>query len=818
MFDRHKGIFYCVIAVMITLAMGVADQAFAQGGTLVSGGYTGCGEDSLFSPPCTDKSIEYLSRIFGKVGGVLTGAEGTVLQEMFSIFNAAVLGLGAIIIMYTLFVGTLKTAHEGEMLGQKWSSVWLPLRSAFGVVLIVPANAAGGYSFVQVFFMWVIVQGVGAADTLWAKILDSLADQRPVIAQPMMQGSNFVFRDAFRGLVCMYALNKIEDPGQPPSYAPVTSGNSIFFRAGKYGDTCGSVTVATGGSVTGNTPMSALEESISILQEAAMSVVYEEPENWPRGALGRASQGYTQELLSKVAKYKREDGGAQQMNEAMRRARDLGWIFAGSYYYDIARIQDRISLQVFNFPSSSVNFATKFSDPSQFEPPNPRDKYDEWTNIFTNKMTKYMRENPIPGGVTAAAYNRDSSAGAFSDPQGQGSTDLGDQVFGRDSATGISTNDSTSFGVDSSDGTAFNTPGGGLQFNAANSGKLTEVPEDSPVRTITDFLYSSLNQLLGFFQQHMSGEDPDTGQQINPMFAMQTFGTYMLFIVELIWLSITVILGALVLIAGAVGAVSATPLGYFFAGEKLLTPLLLAVLTFVTWVISWLGPLLMIMFVLGGVLAHYVPIIPFLLFTFGAIGWLMLVFEAIVAAPIVAMGILHPDEHDVFGKSQPAIMLLTNVFLTPSLMLFGLIGAMMLSYVVVSMVNFGFYNTMVAFTGINEESAGGQIVVAITSITTFIAFIFVYVATIMFSVQKCFSLIPTLRTKVLTWIGGQATGFGEEEGLSQVKGQVEKGQQAAGEKKVGSITSQADKTGGEFSKARQGKESSIPFMKGKGNV
>src|SRR6185312_160359 len=109
----------------------------------------------LFTPAPNDLSVRYLSDIFGVVDGVLHGTGTQIVGTIFGVFNSAVLALGSIIIMYVLLVGTLNTAHEGELLGKKWSSVWVPVRSAVGFSLLLPK--ASGYSMIQIFVMWVVV-------------------------------------------------------------------------------------------------------------------------------------------------------------------------------------------------------------------------------------------------------------------------------------------------------------------------------------------------------------------------------------------------------------------------------------------------------------------------------------------------------------------------------------------------------------------------------------------------------------------------------------------------------------------------------------
>ena len=130
--------------------------------------------DSALSltPPTSDYSVMFLGNLFGIVDGVLHGTGSQIMGAIFTVFNSAVLALGGIVIMYTLIVGTMNTAHEGEMLGHKWSSIWIPVRSTMGLALLIPK--ASGYCLMQIFVMWVVVQGVGAADKVWDGALDYL--------------------------------------------------------------------------------------------------------------------------------------------------------------------------------------------------------------------------------------------------------------------------------------------------------------------------------------------------------------------------------------------------------------------------------------------------------------------------------------------------------------------------------------------------------------------------------------------------------------------------------------------------------------------
>ena len=236
-----------------------------------------------------------------------------------------------------------------------------------------------------------------------------------------------------------------------------------------------------------------------------------------------------------------------------------------------------------------------------------------------------------------------------------------------------------------------------------------------------------------------------------------------------------------------------------------------------------------------------------MIFTFGAIAWLMAVIEAMVAAPIVALGVTHPEGHDAFGKGEQAIMILMNIFLRPSMMIIGYIAAISLSYVGVWILNAGFDNAigfiqgssdygtksagtfndignMWASTGSVQTGAGG-ISGGYTGWAGVFAFFFsilIYTTMYLTIVQKSFTLISMLPDKVLRWIGGQHESIGEQSagwGDENVKGKIgeagkeTQGGQAAMDKQLGGY---AAKGGADAKKAISG--SSGGSAEGKGGT
>tara|TARA_R110002126_G_scaffold110918_1_gene248451 strand:- start:171600 stop:175211 length:3612 start_codon:yes stop_codon:yes gene_type:complete len=176
-------------------------------------------ESLSFAPPASDISVVFLGNLFGLVDGVLHGSGSQIMGVIFNVFNSAVLAMGGVVMMYIIIVSTMNTAHEGQMLGQKWSSIWVPVRATMGLALLIPKSS--GYCLMQIFVMWVVVQGVGIADKVWGTALDYL-NRGGVIMQAQIDTTiskragidgvntdNSVIDGASRilyGQVCMQAL------------------------------------------------------------------------------------------------------------------------------------------------------------------------------------------------------------------------------------------------------------------------------------------------------------------------------------------------------------------------------------------------------------------------------------------------------------------------------------------------------------------------------------------------------------------------------------------------------------------------------------
>ncbi len=187
-------------------------------------------------------------------------------------------------------------------------------------------------------------------------------------------------------------------------------------------------------------------------------------------------------------------------------------------------------------------------------------------------------------------------------------------------------------------------------------------------------------------------------------------------------------------------------------------------------------PVLLALLVSGLIMSLYIPIIPFIIFTFGVVGWFIAVIEAIIAAPLVALGIAHPEGQEILGKAEPAVGLLVNVFLRPTFMVFGLLIGMMLSYVAIWILNIGFWS---AYQNVQSLTTGNGFMGMFSGMGALV----IYTLLVMQVVQKSFSLIYLIPDEVLKWIGVQIKGMGGE---------------AEAEREIGGGAKSAAETGGKM--------------------
>ena len=238
----------------------------------------------------------------------------------------------------------------------------------------------------------------------------------------------------------------------------------------------------------------------------------------------------------------------------------------------------------------------------------------------------------------------------------------------------------------------------------------------------------SVKNMLNTIDGEMdSALNPEGTDSTDPIISLQNKGSGLIGGAMAIW------------IVGAVASVAAGAAGTFGA----FNPGGYMAMNAVTWMIPYAFAISTVLFTTGIMLAVYLPLIPFIIFSFAALGWFIAVLEAVVAGPLVALGVTHPEGHDWLGKGEQAIMLLLSIFIRPVLMIIGLLAAMVLSRIFIDFLSTGFY-------GVLGDIGSRNGLVGLAQMAAFFIFASLSVTVVNVVYTGC---IVDLTRKVMIWIG-----------------------------------------------------------------
>lgn len=774
-----------------------------------------CADGFTLTPPQTDLSYQYLAMIFGVVSGVLHGSGSQIFGQMFNVFNSAVLALGGIVITYTFMVSTLNTAGSGEVMGREWSSIWIPIRSAGGIALLLPKST--GYSTIQVFMMWVVVQGIGAADRLWETVLGYLAQGGVIIQQNATGASQNTqpigamssLGNLFLNTICLEAYQhqleytKQLQPNMPVPPSVYTLLNTQITQvANAFQDS--TLQIGNAGTQV-NIGLPWLTSPYSYMQTSGATTEYgigsqcgvvsvRIPAQPPGSAtvlpLVQARLLALQQIIADF-----QPAASMVLNDYMSYTQNtqgnvfipLG--FASCPNNPTVHLGNPSSLSRCGTSSSNTLYGSGLLSPTLLQ-----DAYADYLGIVyapsqTLGSQKTLGQNNLSANLVSIA-KRDGwlMAGTYYLTITQANNNYNNFFksnslfpYSVTSFTPGSTTPNNSWMNSSilTNATAQNHINsyinGAMNFITSNgsAGTISQSMLDAMLAAATGiaaaaaigaiFLLPIITGIIEVFQGML---DIMTSQQtnLNPIVGLALMGGGMMNISVGFFITAAIIAFGMALGLGAVPCTDLSP----------------AAVAIITWITPILTGIIVMLFTTGALLAYYIPMIPYILFTFGTISWLIGIIEAMIAAPLVALGITHPEGNQALGKGEHAVMLTANVFLKPSLMIFGFIGGISMSYVGIWILNHGFTTTF--YNTINSVLNKGTIIGDIFALIGVpMAMIILYTILSITIVQRAFSLIHVVPDRVLRWIGGNIEGDTSAQMEQEVKGGMQKAYQAQAE-------------------------------------
>ena len=169
--------------------------------------------------------------------------------------------------------------------------------------------------------------------------------------------------------------------------------------------------------------------------------------------------------------------------------------------------------------------------------------------------------------------------------------------------------------------------------------------------------------------------------------------------------------------------------------------------------------------IVSNLLAIWVPMLPPLVFFIAVVGWLFAVIEAMIASPLVLLGMTFPQGHDFLGSAQQALILLLSVFIRAPLIVIGFFISMLILYI--SMMALG-YAVVPIILSLFEGSS--TIMLGDAFMMYAFMLIIMYVTTTLLS--QTLALTYKLPNSIVAWIGGQQMEGVEAAAVQQLQGVV----------------------------------------------
>ena len=727
----------------------------------------GIGFSFDFSVPEGEQSRVYLTKLFGNMPGALSCEEitcGFLVPSIFNILNLGIMTIGAGVLAYVIAMTTALSAVEGEFLGKRYSSFWLPIRSAVGVSILVPGPS--GYSILQVMLMNLILYGVGLANNIYQTI--DTYGQLFSISTDKSSGSAQDFEVISDRDINMIVMNSF------PAFLAVIHENELLYQ--ETGDFEQSLLI--------NTSYMNRYLTVDVNSRSVKYLINSRP-------TGPSSTNVSFRINSSNLK------GADLAQLLGTNPQDiasgsgvLGLIFSAAVEYYKQELQEFIQINRLTNDNQD-----KIVENLSFES----------LEIIAQAL-KLQSQNYSLRGATTGELDQTIS---WLNVPGRFHKWLSDSQDGDLSTLSKITFEPTQVVIDQSFGVQ-NT-------NITNLVDLQSSPD--------------YKDLLKKIVQKIADEKTFLAPQAQELSTQRFYGNYdklrdrapgthsilidnlivrpsenqdpLLYLAEQGK-------GIIEVYTGVTIAISIASLG-FVLGTAVCSGIqsvgkYSTVYSFFTLFLS-IMQLFAIVLPIGITLAFYLPLMPIMIYSLSVLAWFMQVVEAMVAAPIITLGLLAPSQEGM-GKAAPSLLLTLNIVLRPAFMLIGLVmGAKLFAI-------FAVYFTEVMSSAIlfveKLFATGGSFFLI------FLGWVWalMYVSVIVSIAQRCYSLTYVLPDRVLTWIGGQAVDTGREisSDLQQVQQASDKGAQAVTQ--LGTLPQKALNNFREFGRAAAAKEAS----RGSGNA
>ncbi|MBK1669207.1 hypothetical protein CKO28_14310 [Rhodovibrio sodomensis] len=116
--------------------------------------------------------------------------------------------LAMMFLVWQILMGILNSAHDGKVLGQRWHTMWAPIRAVFGLGMLVPFGVGPGATPISAIHFLVgllTLLGSGVASGVNQQITQWYALEAPAVAKPEASGVSDLINDVVQMETCYWS-------------------------------------------------------------------------------------------------------------------------------------------------------------------------------------------------------------------------------------------------------------------------------------------------------------------------------------------------------------------------------------------------------------------------------------------------------------------------------------------------------------------------------------------------------------------------------------------------------------------------------------
>lgn len=662
--------------------------------------------DELFVPPDigNDFSAGILTSLFGGIIPRIHGdgddaiVVGNWLESIFLVFNTFCLLAMLVVLTFTIYSMIVDTAADGKTFGQVADTKYTILRTIFGVVGFVPI--VGGFSLMQVAFLWLILQGSALADVTWRKIADDMLSGTPLTSgsfarippdsDMLVQQFGGAFDVLVTGHLCGINANRIErilagdDEITPSDISTTGTTGAIRLRQSplQLEDTSGFWDGVGGRQVVG------MSYQMFFGEEAG-------------GAAFSGRSNYCGSIGATDSYSAIEDGGGLEVGLMTGRAQQQFAHLAEEVLPELSEAAQMVAFSIYNGERDSealiepsrvavyAAVASYLSGPAistTISSDIVEDVHDGLLNMVTEEgwMLAPVWQRGVASTVTSIEFPGDTLAMQAA-RNNQISEFLRGEGYSRGARNGSVVREMVAKAdadQDTWDEIATNVvnlslPDVETPMNAA----MGEVPQSAIDQRAINGLYRGI---LNVFSPVAANTADGNFGFVDPMLQVQRQGT---------------------ILAGAGGAALAGGVALEVGNQSLLgrgTDFFLGTGEVVGMASAGLTGMGMSLLIIGLIMMIVLPLVPMIYFFTAIMNWLLQILELMFAWPLMLLRMFTPSrEATLFGADISRVLLATlSVFLRPFFIVVGLVISMMVISVMLYVLH-TFFGRLMFFDGIS---------------------------------------------------------------------------------------------------------------------